>query len=117
MIVCVYVYAHGNLYIKDSRLLIDNNSLGIITLTLPLFTSGILLRLQCLCYWNVHVMLEVCHTPATCKRGNYQNVTIPKLHLDYLYMQRNDFSASILIILKGNYNVQLYPLVQEVAHQ
>ena len=46
----------------------------------------------------LNVMLEVCHTPATCKRGNYQNVTIPKLDLDYLYMQRNDFSASILII-------------------
>lgn len=62
-------------------------------------------------------MLEVCHTPATYKRGNYQNVTIPKSHSDYLYMQRNDFSASILIILKGNYNIQLHTLVQEVAHQ
>lgn len=112
--VCMYTFM-GTFILKTQGLLRDNNSLGIITLTLPLFTSGILLRLQCLCYWNV--MLEVGHTPATCKRGNYQNVTIPKLHLDYLYMQRNDFSASILIIMKGNYNVQLHSLVQEVTYQ
>lgn len=112
MIVCVYV---GTFIFKTQGLLIDNNSLGIITLTLPLFTSGILLRCN-VCAIEMWCLKYVIHQPPI-KEIIYQNVTIPKLHLDYLYMQRNDFSASILIILKGNYNVQLHTLVQKVTHQ